>query len=413
MDTSRRGIIKLLAPLALIPAFISSAKGAGTPASQSTQDNKDIPPARASFAANLLADQKPIKIECFGDSTMWGSIPGATTTQDPKNSPASLQQALELLFPMQVEVKNNAIPGTTLNLLLTGHDGGPGPYEDRISKSDALVIYCNHCLNDCNSYESDEEKYRLNLMDFIIITRKYGKIPVLVTPSIISPVEAGKEFMMKRMPAFIKTMRDVASYMNVDLVDNYYYSFKSSRMTAASRINGDGVHLNSEAYQNAGWNMAIPLVLANTLENSYDLCGISTSAYKDNIKMSKAIWKVNSRFGSVISSDSISEKQYIYLPVILDNPTDTTTLVIGGFNGEAGGRGKINYFGKVDDLRYFGDIDYRKDVGVYYDQVFTPKECKLSAGFHIIGVEASVKDGGKNFNFAGVQLQPAKVKQYL
>jgi hypothetical protein len=54
-------------------------------------------PQRCTHAANLLADGSSIIIECFGDSTMWGSIPGATTTQDPKNSVAELQTTLNLL----------------------------------------------------------------------------------------------------------------------------------------------------------------------------------------------------------------------------------------------------------------------------------------------------------------------------
>ncbi|MEN5015284.1 SGNH/GDSL hydrolase family protein [Erwinia sp. Eh17-17] len=409
MNTSRRVMIKLFAPLALIPSFISSAKVIDASANQPDQHNNDTPPARASFAANLLADQKSIKIECFGDSTMWGSIPHNTTTMDPANPSASLQKALDLIFPGLVKVKNSAIPGTTLKLLLTGRDSGPGTYEERLMKSDALIIYCNHCLNDCNSYESDESQYRQNLIEFVRLTRQYGKIPILVTPSIISPVGDGKEFMMKRMPAFIKTMKDVASHMNVDLVDNYYYSYKTSRMTPASKINGDGVHLNSEAYQNAGWNMAIPLVLANTLNNPYDLCGLSNSTFKDNLTLSRAIWSVDSRFGSVLTADSNDSLQHIYFPVILDNPTDHTRLAIGGFNGEAGGTGEITYFGERNDHRYSGRIDYKKDVEITYDKLFEPSACKLSAGFHIIGVEASAEEGGKNFNFAGVQLIPSAV----
>lgn len=406
MSVSRRRLLTLAAPAVMsagiAPAVLAkSKKDAPANASIST---------KASYAANLLADGKSVSIECYGDSTMWGSIPGNTTTNDKTNPSASLQQALGLIYPGQVYVKNCAIPGTTIKKLLTGTDGGTGTYEERISKSKALVIFCNHCLNDCNSYQSDESEYRQNLLRFINITRKYKKIPILVTPSIISPIDDGKEFMMKRMPAFIETMRNIASEMNVDLVDNYYYSFKTSRMIPASKINGDGVHLNPDAYQNAGWNMAIPLVLANTLYNQHDLCGLSTSTYNDNIKLSRAIWRVESRFGSVLTGDSIEDIQHIYFPVVLENPTDYTTLVIGGFHGESGGEADITYFGAKGDSRYSGRIDYKKDTGIFYDQIFTPKTCKLSAGFHIIGIESSLNNGGKNFNFAGVQLLPAMEK---
>ncbi|HHK8906291.1 TPA: hypothetical protein ACQZB7_004372, partial [Escherichia coli] len=200
--------------------------------------------------------------------------------------------------------------------------------------------------------------------------------------------------------------RDVAAEMNVDLVDNFYYSLKTSRMIPANKINGDGVHLTDSAYQNAGWNMAIPLVLPNKLINNYDLCGLSTTQYYDNIKNSRAIWDVENRFGSVLTGDSLPEKQIINFPLLLDSPTDHSTLSICGFTSEAGGISNITYFGKSDDLRYSGKINYKISSGLKHDQVFNSEKCFLSAGFHIIGIESSNEIGRGNFNFAGVQLLP-------
>ncbi|HDT2788495.1 TPA: hypothetical protein QHQ31_000645, partial [Enterobacter asburiae] len=194
--------------------------------------------------------------------------------------------------------------------------------------------------------------------------------------------------------------------MNVDLVDNFYYSLKTSRMIPANKINGDGVHLTDSAYQNAGWNMAIPLVLPNKLINNYDLCGLSTTQYYDKIKHSRAIWDVENRFGSVLTGDSLPEKQIINFPLLLDSPTDHSTLSICGFTSEAGGISNITYFGKSDDLRYSGKINYKISSGLKHDQVFNSEKCFLSAGFHIIGIESSNEIGSGNFNFAGVQLCP-------
>ncbi|BBJ66343.1 SGNH/GDSL hydrolase family protein [Enterobacter sp. 18A13] len=404
MFFSRRKLISMILPGAVaagsLPAFAgSSARGA------STQSVTFAP--RATKVANTLADGGSVVIDCYGDSTMWGSLPGESSKQDIKNSPASLLQALHLIYPNQVKVNNKAIPGTTIRNLISGHDGGPGPYEGRILKSEAVLVYCNHCLNDCNSLQSDEQQYKADLIAFIDITRKYNKIPVLVTPSIISPVIDGKDFMMRRMPAFIQAMRDVAQLMNVDLVDNYHYSYKTSRMIPASMINGDGVHLNTESYQNAGWNMAIPLLISNSLTNPYDIAGLSTSVYRDTVVQSRGVWKkTESRFGSVLTGDSIDTPQTILFPVVLENPTDNTELIIGGFRGEAGGKARFTYFGDKEDARFCGDLDYSMDVGVTYDEVFKPTSCKLAAGLHIIGVEASTSTGGKNFNFSGVQLIP-------
>lgn len=63
-----------------------------------------------------------------------------------------------------------------------------GVYEERLSKTDALVIFCNHCMNDCNSYQCDEHEYKSYIMEFVHITRWYGKIPVIVTPLVISQI---------------------------------------------------------------------------------------------------------------------------------------------------------------------------------------------------------------------------------
>ena len=373
------------------------------------QQQANTIPQRCTHAANLLADGNLVVIiECFGDSTMWGSIPGATTTQDPKNSVAELQTTLNLLFPGKTTVRNKALPGTNLESLLNGTDGGPGTFDARMAASDALVIFSNHCLNDCNSYQSDETEYKDNLYKWVNIVRKYNKIPVIVTPTIISPTDDGKEFMMKRMPAFIQAQRDVASEMNVDLVDNNYYSYKTSRMFKVTDIAGDGVHLTQSSYQAAGRNMAIPLLEAHTLKRPQDLSGLANAYWKDTITNARAIWKADSRFGSMISGDAIASAQNIYYPVVLDNPTDDTTLAFGGLQGTAGGYAVFTYSGANGDTRFGGIIDFKRASGLDYDALFIPKFCRLGAGLHILGVLASTGQNGANFTFGGVQMIPRR-----
>ncbi|MGX1904042.1 tail fiber/spike domain-containing protein [Enterobacter asburiae] len=365
-------------------------------------------PQRCTHAANLLADGSSIIIECFGDSTMWGSIPGATTTQDPKNSVAELQTTLNLLFPGKATVRNKALPGTNLESLLNGTDGGPGTFDSRMAASDALVIFSNHCLNDCNSYQSDEHEYKENLYKWINIVRKYNKIPVIVTPSIISPTDDGKEYQQKRMPAFLQAQRDVAAEMNVDLVDNFYYSYKTSRMYKVTDIAGDGVHLTQASYQAAGRNLAIPLLEPHFLNKPGDLSGLATSYWKDTITNARAIFKVDSRFGSVLSGDSIATPQNIYYPVVLDNPTDDTTIAFGGLQGTGGGYGVFTYSGANGDARFSGIIDFKRSNSQDYDALFIPKICKLGAGLHILGVLSSTGLNGLNFTFGGAQLLPRR-----
>jgi hypothetical protein len=46
-----------------------------------------------------------------------------------------------------------------------------------------------------------------------------------------------------------------------------------------------------------------------------------------------------------LSGDSIATPQNIYYPVVLDNPTDDTTIAIGGLQGTGGGYGVFTYSG--------------------------------------------------------------------
>lgn len=369
---------------------------------------------RASYLANKLADGHEVIVDIYGDSTAWGSIPFDTLSQDSENSAVSLEKALNLIYPNQVVVNNCAIPATTLKKLLNGTDGGNGTYAERIAKSNASIIYSNHCLNDCNSYQSDENEYRENLIKFINITRSYGKIPVIVTPTIIAPIESGQEFMMKRMPAFIETQRKVAEIMNVDLVDNYYYSCKSSRYYKVHDISPDGVHLSRLFYQMAGRNMAIPLLNVHVLKNSYDMAGLSTSNYHDNIIKSRAIWyRQESEFSSVLTGDRSGEiAQNIYFPIILDNPTDNTILSVGGFQGPVGGVNKLTYFGEINDVVFNGVINYKRDDTIDYNSFFIPSNCKIPAGLAIVGIYSAVGVNNDNFNFSGVKLLNRNITRF-
>ena len=214
--------------------------------------------------------------------------------------------------------------------------------------------------------------------------------------------------MMKRMPAFIQAQRDVASEMNVDLVDNFYYSYKTSRMFKVTDIAGDGVHLTQSSYQSAGRNLAIPLIEPHFLKRPGDLSGLATSYWKDTITNARAIFKVDSRFGSVLSGDSIATPQKIYYPVVLDNPTDDTTIAIGGLQGTGGGYGVFTYSGANGDARFSGIIDFKRSNSQDYDALFIPKICKLGAGLHILGVLASTGLNGLNFTFGGAMLLPRR-----
>lgn len=349
-------------------------------------------------------------ISLFGDSTMWGSIPFNTTTQDPKHPGVALKQALDLIYPgNSVTVVNGARPATTLKQLLNGTDGGIGTYADRLAASpNTTIVFCNHCLNDCGSYESTLPQYRDNLVVWVNTTRAYGKIPVLVTPSLISPIQDGREDQMKRQPAFIQAMRDVAATMSVDLVDNFKFTEASAELYAPHDIAPDGVHLSQLFYQQAGWNMAIPLINPHVIRDVGDLAGLSTSAWADNITQSRSIWDTSpTRFSSILTGDAIAATQAVNFPVVVDKPTKDTVLAVGCALTGAGGRGQLTYFGFEGQPQFGGIIDYKAGANSDFNCLMQPLYCALPAGLSIVGVKINTAMSpapNVNFTFAGVQL---------
>lgn len=371
---------------------------------------------RSTKIANILRDgvhnNAPVAftISLFGDSTMWGSIPFNTTSQDPKHPGVALKQALDLIYQGNaVTVVNAARPCTTLKQLLNGTDGGGGTYADRIAASPTTqIVYCNHCLNDCGSYESTLSQYRDNLVVWVNTTRAYGKIPVLVTPSLISPIEDGREEQMKRQPAFIQAMRDVASTMSVDLVDNFKFTEASAELYKPQDIALDGVHLSQLFYQQAGWNMAIPLINPHVIRDVGDVAGLSTSAWADNITEARAILDTHpTRFSAILTGDAIATTQAVNFPVVLAKPTSDTVLAVGCALTGAGGTGQLTYFGFEGQPQFDGIIDYKSGANSDFDCLVQPVHCALPAGLSIVGVKINTSTSpapNVNFTFSGVQL---------
>lgn len=371
---------------------------------------------RATKIANILRDgvynNTPASTDFMlvGDSTMWGSIPFNTTSQDPKHPGVALKQALDLIYPGNAAtVVNAARPATTLKQLLNGTDGGAGAYADRlIASPSTTVVFCNHCLNDCGSYESTLAQYRDNLVVWVNTTRKYGKIPVLVTPSLVSPIKDGREDQMKRQPAFIQAMRDVAATMSVDLVDNFKFTEASAELYKPQDIAPDGVHLSQLFYQQAGWNMAIPLINPHVIRDVGDVAGLSTSAWADNITQSRDVWDTQpTRFSAILTGDAIATTQAVNFPVVVAKPTSDTVLAVGCALTGAGGVGQLTYFGNDGQPQFDGIIDYKAGANSDFDCLVQPAHCALPAGLSIVGVKINTSISpapNVNFTFSGVQL---------
>ncbi|MGR5932017.1 SGNH/GDSL hydrolase family protein [Enterobacter asburiae] len=298
----------------------------------------------ASVHKNGLADGGTIAIECYGDSTMWGSTSLNSTVQNPVNPPAVFQRTMDLLFGTgKASITNKAIRGTALFSMLAGTDGSGSTFEAKMQVTTASVIYCNHAQNDCNSLLRTVSQYKNDLVTFVNIVRKYGKTPILVTPNITIVLDGITETMTKRLPAFVDAMRTVARVMGVDLVDNHYYTFKTTRYVRGYDIVPDGVHPGTDVYAMCGRNLAIPLISARVLKKPGDISSLSNVTYRDNITSGRNFRNADSLFTKQLSWDAVASQTGIYYPFILDNPTDDTVIGIGGFQWGGGGKTIIGY----------------------------------------------------------------------
>lgn len=352
------------------------------------------------------------KIHFFGDSTMWGSNPEPnTTTQQATNPPAMFKIALDILYPGNgVSVTNKAIPGSALYSLLRGiNHYFPTSYEQMLQADHPTIAYMGHCLNDCSSAdgETNINQYYSDLVTFVDITRKYGAVPVFVTPAMHAPLGSGTVAQTKRQESFIQAMRDVAAKKEVDLVDSSYYMKRSIPLWRPADIAPDGVHLSPMFSSQHGFNMLIPLVRAETLKAHGDIAGLNTTVWQDNLPsvFNKITNKPDTEMGPTLLGEGTTSQLKINFPVILDSATRHNFIALGGYSWSTHGVSSITYFdGYGTSGVLSGNID-ASTVNASDRALFAPSVCRLPAGLAIIGVNFPANTQiGKAFSFAGVKL---------
>lgn len=372
-------------------------------------------PKRASEVAKRLTSGNAIIIDCEGDSTMWGSTSLNTGVQNTYNPPAVLKTTLTNLYSVSCTVRNNGIPGLTMRNLIAGTDGYSAPYAERILTSNADIVYCNHGIND-SQLNLDIDQYRRDVQDFVDITRKNNKVPILVTPNINPAVPTSSiidESKSKRLSRYVIVMRDVAAKMDVDLVDNYYYYERTSRLVSPVTLVPDGAHPATEGYKMSGRNMAIPLVSAHVLRKAWDKAGLANSTYYDNITNSRQYQTTGTpfnRFDGNLSGVRGSSLTGINMAVILDCPTDDTVLALYGLQWSSGTISDLYENGSAVGTEFGGQINQFNNISsIDWDACYVPPRCKLYAGLHVIGMLASTATtgaAGEGFALSGLGLVP-------
>lgn len=343
-------------------------------------------------------------IECWGDSTMWGSISNNAAVQEAENPAVVLDKVLYSIYMgHNPTVVNRAIPGTSLNSMINGLHLYPNTFDYEMSVSTASIIYCNHCHNDCYSGVSTPAEFKDNVIKFVEICRKYGKTPVLVTPNITNYSVTVSGVSTVRYGAYIDEIRDVAKAMDVDIVDIYKYTANTARSVSLMDIVPDGGHPSTKGYQYIGATLALPLITPVLLSSVGDAGCITSTTYFDNITNDRQFVNSANRLGKNLGGTSDSSVQRVNIPILLEHPTDTSFVAI---NYQTSGVGASAQFLHNGQFRadFSGIIDYLASTPSV-DNV-AAGACDLWAGVSLVGVIASTSllTPAGNFNISGVNL---------
>jgi len=335
---------------------------------------------------------------------MWGATVGALTTQNPNNPPAQLAIALNKLTGLTFSVTNRAVSGSSLYELI----GGLAPFYSQTfakeldtTSADRNIVYCNHCINDSQT-NRDITTYKEDLVTFIRECRVRGKTPILVTPNPNPQLLIIDETKSKRLANYVKIMREVAERTGCDLVDNYALFMASTNLFRIDELVPDGAHMSNDAYRQYGYNLAIPLVSANTISEVGDLTGLGNSTYFDNLTVSRSIvWKGN-RAGGVLTANRASTEQGVNYAFILGKESQAISIL--GLQWDSGAKCAATLNGLTIGEYYpkqrHGDytkLDWDSQRNFYGRQM---------AGLKVLGVNFNMTDTGlgNGISFAGVMI---------
>lgn len=340
----------------------------------------------AAFYAAVLARNGDLQASCFGDSTMYGYKVGMPlpTDQDVNNPPNILAVTLRALFPGSITVLNQAISGSNMRNMMRDlrFEGEIAPGG---SHAGSQVIYCNHCINNVQSvYDVDE--FKKDYVEFVRICRRYGKVPVIVTPNPIVPILGGDAIETRVIETYVNAMRDVAKETGCDIVDNYAWTMKTASRVPLTEMVPDGIHPSSQLYLQNGRNLAIPLISAAMLSDRGDVANIYSCSMRDT-----AASGISQQAGTLAGLNYTSTRKNstetgIKFAVLFDEKIDY--LALHALHWESGAKVKVRshnhnttaYWQTVNFFRQYGDAN-----SLIWDTPFLVKSNGDSyAGLHVI-----------------------------
>lgn len=365
--------------------------------------------------AKILAAGTSVCLSAYGDSTMWGATVGNLGVQDPNNPPSQLRLALSALYCINTTVNNRAISGSTLRGMISGTDGSGSTFEAKISTGGidkgAQVVYCNHGIND-SAQDLGITQYRADVVTFVSLCRKYGKIPVLVTPNPNPPMPGMiTEVQSKRLQNYVSVMRDVAETMSCDIVDQYELFTASFNIYKPTEIVPDGAHLASFAYKQAGFNLAIPLIAVNTIQHAGDCAGLTNSTYWDNLTVNRQLQTQDVRTAKIISGERPpSGDQGINFPVVLGSGQKAVSFL--GLQWDAAAN-CIAYDNGIQIGGFYNQRRFGLQSALDWDSE-TKFYGRKMAGLHVFGLLFNQRDPGlgTGMTFAGVALPKLELSSF-
>ncbi len=358
-----------------------------------------------SFAVSMFNAQ-PVKIDCFGDSTMVG----VDVTNPPDYiaaipAPAKLQMFLRDYYSNgSIDVNNKAISGTRTVSMLAGTDGSGKTFRERISESDADIVFCNHGINDCqNTPPTPIGDYKANLFEIVRIIRAAGKIPVLMTPNVLAPVPSlGVIDKSERLKSYAEVVREVCRTDRVALVDAFQQTWQllTCGRYKVQQILPDGVHPTQLAYNYIGQLMAAPFM--------HPQQGVSTDGEIVSVASPTVLITpynpvsaaVNSRTGMQLISSTDNVAKSIKMLIKIEKPGLDLFLAypiwIGGV--EAAGVGL--------DQVYVGGISQRHSAGYGGRYIQDHEICvarNVPPGLHMVSISADASTWSIGANYLRVR----------
>jgi lysophospholipase L1-like esterase len=190
----------------------------------------------------IQAPSKQLLIEAYGDSTMWGAAEvNNVYVQVAQPAPAELQSLLRAKYGDGVTVTNYGVSGTTATDLLQGGVSG-APWNERMAKSKADIVYFNFGINDANPANGESVTQFINTETALAqIAIAAGKQVIIETSNPVGDTD------FAALPNYVAATASVAQSLSLPLIDEYGYMAQLDWMSLMS--DPQKMHPNQTGYE--------------------------------------------------------------------------------------------------------------------------------------------------------------------